>query len=262
MSDPAWALDLACRIAAVGAVIGALEQWRVRDQFDAGGVLSTPDFAASPWRRRITGRRALAALVAAQAGLGVVVLVGGVLTPWGWIALCLLAVAFVGLRWYRRTGGDGADQMTTIVFIGAALAAPAFMGELRVALGAFFIAAQALLAYATSGVAKLVSPVWRDGTGLAGILSTVDHGTPSLGAWLTRHPLFSKLGSWGTIAFECAFVLVLVLPPPLGAAVLVVGLLFHAACAVTMGLNSFLWAFPATYPCVWFAAEAFRAAAF
>jgi hypothetical protein len=117
-----------------------------------------------------------------------------------------------------------------------------------------FIAAQAVLAYATSGIAKLISPVWRDGTGLAGILSTVDHGTPRVSLWLARHPTFSELASWSTIAFECAFVLVLVLPSPVGAAILVIGLLFHAGCAVLMGLNSFLWAFPATYTCVWFAA--------
>jgi hypothetical protein len=63
----------------------------------------------------------------------------------------------------------------------------AFPGDARLALGVGFIAAQALLAYSTSGIAKLVSPVWRDGTGLVGILSTIDHGTPALGQWLARH---------------------------------------------------------------------------
>ena len=33
-------------------------------------------------------------------------------------------------------------------------------------------------------------------------------------------------------------------------AFLVIGLAFHLGCAVLMGLNSFLWAFPAAYPCV------------
>jgi hypothetical protein len=31
---------------------------------------------------------------------------------------------------------------------------------------------------------------------------------------------------------------------------LAVGLSFHVGCAVSMGLNNFLLAFPATFPCV------------
>jgi hypothetical protein len=261
VSTAVWALDVSCRLAAVGIVIGAFEQWTVRDQFRPGGILFAPAHRASRWRRWVTRRHALAVLVVAQATTALVVIAAGVHTVWGWAALCILTVAFIGLRWYRRAGGDGADQMASIVLVATALVAPAFPGDARVALGAGFIAAQAVLAYSTSGIAKLISPVWRDGTGLTGILSTVDHGTPALGLWLARHRAFSKLASWGTIAFECSFIFVLVLSPLPAAALLAVGLTFHAACAVFMGLNSFLWAFPATYPCVWFAAEWIRGAA-
>jgi hypothetical protein len=242
----------------VGILIGAFEQWWARGQFRPGGILFTPAHRASTVRRWISRRYTLAALVAAQVATALTVIATGVQSVWGWGALCVLTVAFIGLRWYRRGGGDGADQMASIVLIATVLVAPAFPGDLRVALGVGFIAAQAILAYLTSGIAKLISPVWRNGTGLAGILSTVDHGTPALGRWLARHPAFSTLASWGTIAFECAFILVLVLPPPAAAVMLLAGVLFHAACALFMGLNSFLWAFPATYPCLWFAAGLIR----
>lgn len=212
-------------------------------------------------RQGITRRHTLAVLVVAQVVAALMVIAAGVQSIAGWAALCVLTSAFVGMRWYRRVGGDGADQMAGIVLVAAVLTAPALPGDVRVTLGAGFIAAQAVLAYSTSGIAKLISPVWRDGTGLVGILSTVDHGAPALGHWLSSHRAFSKVASWGTIGFECAFVLVLVLSPPLAAALLLAGILFHVACAVFMGLNSFLWAFPATYPCIWFVAEMIRSIA-
>lgn len=258
MSTAGWALDVSCRLVAVGILIGAFEQWSVREQFRPGGSLFTAAYRASSVRRWVSRRHTLALLVGAQVVTALMVIAAGVRTVWGWGALCVLTMAFIGLRWYRRVGGDGADQMASIVLIATVLVAPAFPGDVRLALGVGFIAAQAVLAYSTSGIAKLISPVWRDGTGLAGILSTVDHGTPALGQWLAPHPAFSKLASWGTITFECAFILVLVLPPPAAAALLVAGLIFHAACAVLMGLNSFLWAFPATYPCLWVAAGMIR----
>lgn len=115
MSTALWALDLSCRIAAVGALIGALEQWRVREQFRPGCPLSTPAHRASRWRRWVTRRNTLAGLIGAQSATALIVIFLGVQRVWCWAALCLLAVAFVGLRWYRRSGGDGADQMTSIV---------------------------------------------------------------------------------------------------------------------------------------------------
>ncbi|WP_292811855.1 hypothetical protein [Microbacterium sp.] len=257
MTGGVWALDLACRIAAVGVLVGALEQWHIRERFAAGGVLGPPPAARSDVRSRM-----LLLLVAAQVIAALIVITVGVASPPGWVALCLLVIAFTSLRVLRRVGGDGAEQMASIVLIATALVAPAFPGDVRVALAVAFIAAQAVLAYLTSGVAKFVSPVWRDGTGLRGILSTVDHGTPAIGRWLGRHPGLSVAASWATIGFECGFVLALVLPPPLAGAVLGVGLAFHAACAALMGLNSFLWAFPATYPCVWVANEAVRGVLF
>jgi hypothetical protein len=52
------------------------------------------------------------------------------------------------------------------------------------------------------------------------------------------------------ILFEVSFPLVLVAPPAIAVAALGVGLTFHLSCAVLMGLNSFVWPFPATYACV------------
>jgi hypothetical protein len=55
---------------------------------------------------------------------------------------------------------------------------------------------------------------------------------------------------WLVMLFEVIFPIVFVAPAPIVAVLLMVGLAFHLGCAVLMGLNSFVWAFPATYLCV------------
>ncbi len=72
---------------------------------------------------------------------------------------------------------------------------------------------------------------------LGRILSTFSHGTPALGAWLV-------------IGFETGIIVVPLLPPSVVVAAVVLAGGFHLACAIVMGLNSFLWIFPATYPCI------------
>jgi len=158
VSTAGWALDVSCRIVPVGILIGAFEQCSVRGQLRPGGILFTPAHRESTVRRLLS-HRTLAAFVTAQVATAVVVIVVGVQSVWGWGALCVLTVAFIGLRWYRRVGGDGAAPMASVVLIATVLVAPACSGEVRVALAAGFIAA------------------------------------PALGLWLARHPAVSTLAS-------------------------------------------------------------------
>lgn len=256
--DARFAIDLACRIAAIGAMVGALEQWTVRDQMATGGLLGMLPGRASTWRMRVTALRPVPLLVAIQVAGSLIVISFGIRNPIGWIALCFLTVAFVGLRWYRTAGGDGAEQMATIVLVSGAAAAPLWPGDTRVTIAVLFVAAQIVLAYATSGIAKAISPVWRDGTGLTGILSTVQHGTPSLGRWLLTHRSIAVVMSWSVILWECAFPLMMVCPEPVVVLALAGGIAFHVGCAALMGLNGFIWSFPATYPCVWVGSQMLR----
>jgi hypothetical protein len=84
---------------------------------------------------------------------------------------------------------------------------------------------------------------------LPAILSTHSHGHTWAADFLAKRPWAAKLAGWSVILFECTFPLLLLGP---GWLVIVarVGFAFHAGCAVLMGLNSFLWSFPAVYPCV------------
>ena len=55
------------------------------------------------------------------------------------------------------------------------------------------------------------------------------------------------------VAAEVCFPFVLLLPVELAALALLAGVTFHALVAAVMGINTFLWIFPATYPAVIFA---------
>jgi hypothetical protein len=151
-------------------------------------------------------------------------------------------------------GHDGADQMLTLIFYAegvAVLTRTTFAVEAAL----WFIALQACLSYFTAGVAKLQSPEWRAGSALQGILSTNIYGHPWVRQVFRRGSVLSLGGCWITVVFECLFPFALLGWPYLTIALLTVGLAFHVGNAFIMRLNTFLWAFCATYPAVWHCAS-------
>jgi hypothetical protein len=165
-----------------------------------------------------------------------------------WVAMALAGNLALHVR--NTYGLDGSDQMQTVVLSGLLLyyTAPTETGR-RIALG--FIAIEALLSYFASGYAKLVSPMWRDGRAVMGVLDTKSYGNGAATRLVRRWPPAAKAVCWATLAFECLMPL-LVLTGPTGCLIFIAaGLVFHAAIAITMGLNLFFWAFAATYPCLY-----------
>jgi hypothetical protein len=181
----------------------------------------------------------IVAAVLAMARLGPVFL---------WITVALAGNLAMHLR--NTYGLDGSDQMQTVVLSGLLLfhAAADDTGR-KIALG--FIAAQAMLSYFAAGYAKLISPMWRDGSALSGVLDTKSYGNAAATRILRQWPAVSKAACWSTLVFECLMPL-LVLTGPTGCVVFIAaGLAFHAGIALTMGLNLFFWSFTATYPCLY-----------
>ena len=162
------------------------------------------------------------------------------------LLLFTLLVTSAALHLRNQVSGDGSDQMTTIVTAG--LFVSAVVSERFATIGFFFIAFQAVLAYSTSGVAKMVSPIWRSGRAVPLILSTDTYGVPKVGSWLSARPVCGQVVTWSVIVFEIAFPLTLLLPEAAAMTTLAIGVLFHAGIAAFMGLNIFVWAFVATYP--------------
>lgn len=251
--EPTEALALTVRLAAVAACVDGLEIVAVRHAFSGAGVFadsSMGDPFGRPARlRRYVGGHIFAVGCAAVASAAAVALLGPE-RPGGRAALLVLVTTRLSLSRYRVIGGDGAEQMTSIVLVAATLAILPGVSEARATVAAVFIGAQTVLAYTTAGVAKVLSPAWRDGSAVGRIVATATYGCPPLADALAAHVAAARLLSWTVIVFEIGFGLALLGPDLLVTAALAIGFSFHLTCAVTMGLNDFLLAFPATYPCV------------
>lgn len=102
-------------------------------------------------------------------------------------------------------GSDGSEHMATItttcLLAGRAAASDP---RARAALVAF-IAAQSCLSSAAAGAAKLVSPVWRDGSAVRDIFRTRTYGHRRVHALLRDHPLVARAVALATVAGAVRF---------------------------------------------------------
>jgi hypothetical protein len=175
------------------------------------------------------------------------------------VAAGMILVARALLYMRNQLGHDGSDQMLLVVFMGLTVAqgAPDPTGR---AIGLYYIAAQSVLSYETSGIAKLAGSKWRTGIAVPQIVNTIGYGYPPLGLWLSSHARTGRTLSWSTIAVECAGPLLLFagIPWALAFVVMIIGL--HASIALVMGLNGFFWSFVACAPALILASHNLHAA--
>jgi hypothetical protein len=240
-------------------VVTTLEYLSIMDEFSERGFYSWKLFRATgpSWRTP----RPLAhaqSLIFGKVGTGTLLVLRllaalpAALLPvatWPqWLAMGVLATVSAALAFRQKFGEDGADQMTLIVGSTCFLAAGPFQSPTVMKAGLWFLALQAVLAYSSSGIAKLVSPIWRGGSAIGLILNTASYGSREVGLLITKYPAMGRLVTWGVIGFEVAFPMILFLPRPLVLLGLGIGAVFHVSIAVVMGLNNFLWAFLSTYP--------------
>ncbi len=199
-----------------------------------GGALAFPRFL---WIVRVRAGAAVALIAIPMSG------------PMHAVFLGVVVLSTAALMLRTTYGLEGSDQLVLIVFIALALVAlrPTVIA---MQLGLWFITLQACLAYFTAGIYKVTSPVWRDGSALTGVLGTLSYGNPMLASWFTQHTRTTKWSSRMFSVSETAFPLVLVCPPAWMPYFLAWGVGFHVTCAVIMGLDSFVWAFVATYPAI------------
>jgi hypothetical protein len=249
------------RLAAIGVVISSSEWLVARDQLHPTGLLG---WDVACLRHALFVRRGLASALGALfsypnvlvlvvlRGLSACLLIVGPPLPLGVRigAAFMVAItsALIGLR--CPFGLDGADQMTTFIFgtlFLALLSSRLWVLEVFV----WALAVQSCLSYSTAGIAKLTSQEWRSGSAIASVWNTRIYGWSRVGAPLRAHPKVSLCVGWSLIAFECLFFVSLFGPRPATIAVLAIGVIFHATSAVVMGLNTFFWAFIATYPAIY-----------
>jgi hypothetical protein len=149
-------------------------------------------------------------------------------------------------------GMDGSDHMNIVIFIAVTLFFLSPAESFARTACVLYIGLQSVLSYVVSGIAKTTGSEWRAGTAMVGIFNTHIYGHALAGRILRGRPVLGRVMCWGIIAFQLAFVLVLVVDERWMLVILFVGATFHIATALLMGLNSFVFSFIATYPAVIF----------
>jgi hypothetical protein len=250
----AEALSLTLRLASVGFLVSGLEQLRARQMFSAGhpmsrGVVSR--FHARPLTPR--SDRLLPALLAAQIAAALWLVLLGPAAFVGAVACICIAVCLFAVRWRRTVAGDGAEQLGILVAIAGVVAFVPTASSPASTVAVAFIAGEVLLSYVTAGAVKLISTRWRQEPVLAEVLSTHRFGSRYIAGYLGEHMETCLRVQWLLIAFELLFPVGMLLPRPAFLVLLAIGIAFHVSCAALMGLNTFLWSFPATYPCLYYA---------
>jgi hypothetical protein len=171
----------------------------------------------------------------------------------GWILLCLLGLSLLTSSLITYYGSDGSDQMTLLIIITLVICYLPGLGSPKLAeIGLWFIGLQACLSYMVAGIAKLVSSEWRASTAIKDVFSTKTYGSKKATMFLQKYPAANGFLCWNVMIMEALFPLCLFLPWQYAMIFLCWGFIFHFFTAVIMGLNSFFWAFMATYPALYF----------
>jgi hypothetical protein len=251
--SPELALEVAVRGASAALGIGFLEQLCVGHRsFASGGLyagtvirlIGAPEFTER------FGTVPLRMVLAVGAASG---LLGLILNPYEAVGQLILALTFasaVTSRFCRIMGGDGAEQMAILTLFAGCLAILPGPDASTTLLAVFFVGAQLVLSYFTAGFVKAVSPTWRSGAAIELVMNSEAYGQRWIGSFVKSRGALSRLLTKAVFVGECMFPLILIAPRAVALAMVVAGFVFHVATAVTMGLNTFMIAFPATLLCV------------
>lgn len=260
VGSPLRALTAAAVVVSLGIIVGALEDLVTERDFNRAGLMSWEicRLRVSWASRSLIGRgldtilkyESFRVLLALRLVAAVAVAIGAVFGELLSTAILIVFGSSLALSVRCPYGLDGAHHMHLVVFGSLFLASLNTTDTRITAVVTMFIAAQVLLAYIVSGTTKAASARWRSGDAIPGVMATFIYGNSKLHAILQSHPGLALLSCWAVIIFECAFPAAVLLGSPYLEVFLVSGLVFHALTALVMGLNSFFFAFVATYPCV------------
>lgn len=244
------------RITAVGVALSAAELLTRHRLFREDGILSWD--AARTRHRWMSGRlERLWSPVYSHGGVRVLLVsraaaAAALVAPTSSPVLRRVAAQYAALSGYvlaLRTpyGSDGAESLSTLTMAAAALGR-SVPGGAGPALG--FLAAQSVLSYAVAGLAKILSPMWMDGTAIRDVFRTRMFGERRAFALVRGRPRLCLVMGRAVAVVEVLAPLVLLLPRHRRGLPLAMLGLFHLGTAAVMGLNRFPWAFIGTYPAV------------
>ena len=244
-------------LVAISISIGAAEYLAISSQFAGFGIFSDRVYRLNwihgprvlvGFYRTIFSYRAVRVRHAIHLGLALLLFMNLGLRFYSLILAILFFNQLITSFNQTGLGHDGSDHMLLVVTPALSVAYAFRLKGPEAWIALSFIVAQSALAYATSGISKLISPVWRSGRSLPLIFNTAGYGSSHVSALLARVPAFAIIGSWTVIVFECTMPLVLIAPRGIMISMLLFACLFHLGCALAMGLNCFFWSFASTFP--------------
>lgn len=266
--DPDTAYTLIVILASAGVFIASVELLTLREQFEDGGLFSwdvlrtvsrvTLSVGTGRPRQVISHPLFVPAVTSARALAALILIFVRNSHALSTTCVFVVIVASILMYWRAPLGMDGSDQMSLITFVSVAIHM-LFPGDVHIAQASlWFIAIQGCLSYSVAGIAKVISPAWRSGEAVRRILGTRTYGSSSSASFVSGRDGACIALSWLLMLFECSFPLALAFGEAGFAVFAVLGIFFHISIAVIMGLNTFVWAFVATYPAILFCAMSIR----
>jgi hypothetical protein len=167
------------------------------------------------------------------------------------IPLAILTICVCIFNFRSPQGNDGADQMMLVILLSSTLAEGMGTNFSKICC-LFFVAAQASLSYGVAGFLKVFKAGWFNGSFVLAILRTSSYGNKKLLHFLVPHRKLAKVLGWVVVCGDCMLSFAIFFPPKICLCLLSYGLLFHLGMALVSGLNTFLWAFGASYPAIYF----------
>lgn len=168
------------------------------------------------------------------------------------ILLVLITVINLLMQIRNSQSNDGSDQMATVCYI-ALLFANVINTGTSMSCALFFIAAQAVLAYGTSGFLKMQKIGWYNGEYVIDILKTSSYGNKKALAITQKSKSVAKALGMMVVYGDCLLSVSFLFPPHICMLILVFGVCLHIGIGRIMGLNTFLWSYIATYPAIYYA---------
>ncbi|WP_394363726.1 HTTM domain-containing protein [Flavobacterium oreochromis] len=118
-------------------------------------------------------------------------------------------------------------------------------------LGILFIALNVLVIYFFTGINKIKSKPWLNGSAIFMVMNIETYGNKKIAKFLYKKKYFQKILSWLIILFQLSFPLCLI-NKNFCIIYLTLGFIFHLSNMIIMKLHNFFWLFIATYPCIYY----------
>jgi hypothetical protein len=262
---PEVLLRITHALVSIGVAILALETLSARRLFSSTGLYAWSILSTNiPWARGGVANSVFRVLLGYHGFLVLVCMqfVAALVLLSGHFPQCTLAAVAIMLAVHmlfalrNQYGLDGSDQMTLIV-LAALLVYDLHPTGAMLTILFGFLTAQLFASYLTSGIAKAISPVWRNGAAIVGILNTDSYGSRMVTGYLSKHGWAARAVCWSVLGYECGGPLVALIDTRTALGFIVIGTMLHLSIGFCMGLNVFFWSFTSTYPAVYYMAHRF-----